>query len=153
MNFFDTIAAISTPRGKGGIAVIRISGPDAAAVGDAVFSRKLSLAEPNLELHGAIYLPLPGGERRQIDDGMAVIFRAPRSFTGEDTVEISCHGGVLVTQAVLTACFAAGARQAEPVMAPTVFLKAFSRRRRIFQCTLRSHYAWGNGRLCRHTLL
>lgn len=113
MNFFDTIAAISTPRGKGGIAVIRISGPDAAAVGDAVFSRKLSLAEPNLELHGAIYLPLPGGKRRQIDDGMAVIFRAPRSFTGEDTVEISCHGGVLVTQAVLTACFAAGARQAE----------------------------------------
>ena len=53
MCFFETIAAISTPRGKGGIAVIRISGPDAAAVGDAVFSRTLILAEPNLELHGA----------------------------------------------------------------------------------------------------
>lgn len=113
MNFFDTIAAVSTPHGKGGVAVIRVSGPDAAAVGDAVFSRKLSLAEPNRMLHGAIYLPAPGGERQQIDDGMAVIFRAPRSFTGEDTVEISCHGGVLVTQTVLAACLAAGARQAE----------------------------------------
>lgn len=113
MDFFDTIAAVSTPHGKGGVAVIRVSGPDAAAVGDAVFSKRLSLAEPNRMLHGAIYLPVPGGERQQIDDGMAVIFRAPRSFTGEDTVEISCHGGVLVTRTVLAACLAAGARQAE----------------------------------------
>ena len=113
MDLFDTIAAVSTPRGKGGVAVIRVSGPDAAAVGDAVFSKKLSLAEPNRMLHGAIFLPVPGEERRQIDDGMAVFFRAPRSFTGEDTVEISCHGGTLVTQTVLAACIAAGARQAE----------------------------------------
>ena len=54
MNFFDTIAAISTPRGKGGIAVIRISGPDAAAVGDAGVARKRSLAEPNLGRRGAV---------------------------------------------------------------------------------------------------
>lgn len=112
MDFFDTIAAVSTPRGKGGVAVIRISGPDALAVGDAVFSKKLSETEPNKMVHGKIFLPLPDGKRKPIDDGLAVVFRAPFSFTGEDTVEINCHGGALVTATVLDACLAAGARQA-----------------------------------------
>ena len=113
MNVFDTIAAVSTPRGKGGIAVIRISGDEAISVADKVFkpkgSKKLSEIEPNREVWGDIY----GADGEAIDDGMGVCFRAPKSFTGEDTVEISCHGGILVTQAVLEAVLAAGARPAE----------------------------------------
>ena len=112
MNYFDTIAAVSTPRGKGGVAVIRISGSDAIAIGDRIFSKRLSDTESNRAVYGKIYLPLSDGSRRAIDDGIATVFRAPASFTGEDTVEISCHGGVLVTESVLAACFAAGARQA-----------------------------------------
>jgi len=112
MNCFDTIAAVSTPRGKGGIAVIRISGADALAVGDKVFSKKLSEAESNKAVYGSIFMPLADGGKTRIDDGLATVFRAPASFTGEDTVEISCHGGILVTESVLAACFAAGARQA-----------------------------------------
>ena len=113
MNVFDTIAAVSTPRGKGGIAVIRISGDDAIAIADKVFkpkgSKKLSEIESNREVWGDIY----GEDGVSIDDGMGVCFRAPRSFTGEDTVEISCHGGILVTGAVLEAVLSAGARPAE----------------------------------------
>ena len=105
MNVFDTIAAVSTPRGKGGIAVIRISGPDALAIGDSVFRPKnkkpLSETESNYEVWGDIFAPDVDGGSVNIDDGMGVVFRAPRSFTGEDTVEISCHGGVLITEAVL----------------------------------------------------
>ena len=110
---YETIAAVSTPRGKGGVAVIRISGHDALSVGDAVFSKKLSDTEANRAVYGKIYFPMPDGTRENIDDGIATVFRAPNSFTGEDTVEISCHGGVLITERVLAACFAAGARQAE----------------------------------------
>lgn len=117
MNVFDTIAAVSTPRGKGGIAVIRISGADAAAVADKVFfpksRRALSETDHAKSVYGDIIAKDADGSAVNIDDGMAVYFRAPRSFTGEDTVEISCHGGVLVTQAVLEAVLAAGARPAE----------------------------------------
>lgn len=110
----DTIAAISTPRGKGGVALIRISGSDAIAVGDAIFKpkngKKLSEAPVRYSVFGDVCMPHDG---RQVDSGLAVTFRAPHSFTGEDTVEISCHGGVLVSAAVLAAALAAGARQAE----------------------------------------
>ncbi len=112
MNIFDTIAAVSTPRGKGGVALIRISGPDAIAVGESVFSKKLSTVESNRAVYGKIYMNTPNGERKEIDDGLAAVFRTPASFTGEDTVELCCHGGVLVTNAVLTAVLTAGARQA-----------------------------------------
>ncbi len=112
MNIFDTIAAVSTPRGKGGVALIRISGPDAVAVGERIFSKKLSDVDSNRAVYGKIYLPEPDGGRREIDDGLVTVFRAPASFTGEDTVELCCHGGVLVTNTVLTAALTAGARQA-----------------------------------------
>lgn len=113
MKLLDTIAAISTPNGKGGVAMIRISGAEAIAVGGRMFrpASKKSLAEI---AHGqCVYgeIVMPHGE--SVDDGMAVCFRAPRSFTGEDTVEITCHGGVLVTRKVLTAALMAGARSAE----------------------------------------
>ncbi len=108
-----TIAAISTPYGRGGIAVIRISGDGAVPVADRVFRAKSgkSLADtaPNTMVWGDIY-----HEGDIIDDGMAVVFRAPHSFTGEDTVEISCHGGIVLTATVLEAIFAAGAEAAGP---------------------------------------
>ena len=115
MNLLDTIAAISTPFGKGGFAVIRISGADAIKVAENMFAPKnkkpLSLIESNRAVYGSIYSSRDG-ERVAIDDGIAVIFRAPASFTGEDTVEISCHGGLLLTQRVLESALVSGARLA-----------------------------------------
>lgn len=117
MSFSDTIAAVSTPRGKGGVAVIRISGGDAAAVAGRVFSprcgKNLDEIPARRAVHGDIFTVEPDGGRIRIDDGLAVVFRAPYSFTGEDTVEINCHGGVLVTRTVLEAVLCAGARHAE----------------------------------------
>ncbi len=107
-----TIAAISTPRGKGGIAVIRISGDDAVPTAGRMFRPRsgtsLSAQPSNRSVYGDI---LYRGE--VIDDGLAVIFRAPHSYTGEDTVEISCHGGILLADKVLESAFLSGAAQAE----------------------------------------
>ena len=117
MNHLDTIAAISTPYGKGGIAVLRVSGEDAISVAAKVFEpasgKGLAEIGSSKAVYGSIF-EAAEGKKYQIDDGIAVIFRAPRSFTGEDTVEISCHGGILVTQKVLSALLRAGARMALP---------------------------------------
>ncbi|MBO5779192.1 MAG: tRNA uridine-5-carboxymethylaminomethyl(34) synthesis GTPase MnmE [Clostridia bacterium] len=114
----DTIAAISTPYGKGGIAVIRISGDEAIEIAGKVFrpasKKPLSYIEGGRIVYGTIHAPAPDQTfGKTIDDGMAAIMRAPRSYTGEDTVEISCHGGILLTEQVLSAIIAAGARPAE----------------------------------------
>lgn len=113
----DTIAAVSTPYGKGGIAVIRISGDEAINVAGRVFrpasGAALSTVEGGRIVYGAICAPAEGGFGKQIDDGMAAVLRAPRSYTGEDTVELSCHGGILLTEQVLSVVIAAGARPAE----------------------------------------
>ena len=117
MMLFDTIAAISTPQGRGGIAVIRVSGCDAIKISEKVFevihkeAGTLSELPSRYFCRGRIWRSY-GNERICIDDGMAVVFRAPSSFTGEDTVEISCHGGALVTASVLSAIIEAGARAA-----------------------------------------
>ena len=114
MNIYDTIAAVSTPQGKGGVAMIRISGADAVDVAEKIFRRRKggSLADVPVGrmTYGEIIMPDSG---ESVDDGMAVVFRSPASFTGEDTVEIYCHGGVLVTRRVLSAALLAGARAAE----------------------------------------
>lgn len=114
MKLLDTIAAVSTPRGKGGVAMIRISGADALDIGARIFRpfRGASLPETDSAKmrYGEIISP---EDNTVIDDGMAAIFRAPSSFTGEDTVEIYCHGGTLVTQRVLCSALLAGARAAE----------------------------------------
>ena len=112
MKLLDTVAAVSTPYGKGGVALIRISGPDALAVGDKVFFSASGKALSALESGRLYYGEIKQGQET-LDDVMAVAFRGPRSFTGEDTVEISCHGGILVTSRVLGAVLAAGARAAE----------------------------------------
>ncbi len=113
----DTIAAISTPRGKGGVALLRLSGPQALSIAARVFVPKngkiLSEYPPRTAIYGTILSPDPSGEWVSVDDGIATVFASPASFTGEDTVEICCHGGILLTETVLTALLVAGARPAE----------------------------------------
>ena len=113
MKLLDTIAAVSTPYGKGGVALIRISGEDAIAVGERIFSpangKRLSETDRAKMTYGTVHTP----DGVEVDDGMAVCFYAPHSFTGENTVEITCHGGILVTAKVLDAALCAGARAAE----------------------------------------
>lgn len=115
MNVFDTIAAIATPYGKGGVAMIRISGADALAVAERIFKCASGKLLSEMPVCRACYgeIVMPNEADKSVDDGIAVYFKAPNSFTGEDTVEISCHGGVLITQKVLTCALLAGARMAE----------------------------------------
>lgn len=112
---FDTIAAVSTPYGKGGVAVIRISGDMALAIAERVFAplhgKVLSQCADRTAVYGLVRDPEDG---QVLDDVLCTTFCGPHSFTGEDTVEIACHGGVLVTRNVLEACLRAGARQALP---------------------------------------
>lgn len=108
-----TIAAVATPLSAGGIGVIRISGEDAIEIADKVVKttsgKPLSSLKGYTAAHGKVYL-----QNEAIDECVALVFRAPRSYTGEDTVEISCHGGVLVTKQVLRAVLENGALPAEP---------------------------------------
>ena len=113
MIFPTTIAAIATPYGRGGIATIRISGSDAILIANAVFTTKNKRSLSDTPSNYAVYGNIVSGNDI-LDDGMATVFRAPHSYTGEDTVEISCHGGILITETVLTAILAAGAVQAGP---------------------------------------
>ena len=108
----DTIAAIATPPGEGGISVIRISGQDSFAVADRVFVGKSSLsASPS---HTAHFGKIVDGEGNYVDEVVALTFKNPNSYTCEDVVEVSCHGGYIVTQRVLGMILTAGARAAEP---------------------------------------
>lgn len=113
MDLYSTVAAISTPYGTGGISIIRISGSDAVKIGDSVFKassgKTLSNAQSHTIHHGYVY----SDDGKKIDEVLVSVMRAPRTFTGEDTVEINCHGGLLVTKAVLAQVLAAGARSAD----------------------------------------
>ena len=108
----STIAAISTGRAPGGIGVVRISGEDAIKFGDKIFSsfggKKLCEIDGYSALYGKAH-----DKDSDIDTVVALLFRAPKSYTGEDVVEISCHGGLFVTDKVLKAAFEAGAVPAE----------------------------------------
>src|SRR5881398_905629 len=108
----DTIAAISTPAGEGAIALVRISGVNAIEVADQIFrgKEKPSRFESHVQHFGEIV----DGAERLIDQVMLSIHQAPASYTGEDLVEISCHGGMLVSGHVLEASLRAGARAARP---------------------------------------
>ena len=105
----ETIAAISTPAGEGAIALVRVSGVDAIAVADKIFlgKEKPSRFVSHVQHFGEIL----DGADRLIDQVMLSTHRAPASYTGEDLVEISCHGGALVSAKVLEACLRAGARR------------------------------------------
>jgi len=108
----DAIAAISTPAGEGAIALVRLSGGDAIAAADKIFrgKEKPSKFAPQVQHLGEIV----DETGRLIDQVMISIHRAPASYTGEDLVEIGCHGGTLVSAKVLDACLRAGARAARP---------------------------------------
>src|SRR2546430_4318097 len=107
----ETIAAISTPLGEGAIAIVRLSGGEAIALADRIFrgNEKPSDFPPHPQRLGEIV-----EADRVIDQVMLSVHRAPASYTGEDLIEISCHGGILVTAEVLEACLGAGARAARP---------------------------------------
>jgi tRNA modification GTPase len=109
--FEDTIAAISSPVGEGALAVIRLSGHDAITVLSQIFVGAIAPAKipPRRVVFGKIY-----DAAGKIDEVLVTYFPAPKSYTGEDVVEISCHGGILVTRRVLDLVLAAGTRMANP---------------------------------------
>lgn len=106
----DTIAAISTAPGEGAIAIVRISGRRAFEIASLVFSRSIQ----NFKTHTAHYGHILKADGTLIDSVLLLIMKGPHSYTGEDSVEISCHGGSLVTRRVLERIFEAGARAAQP---------------------------------------
>jgi len=112
MTASDTIAAISTPPGEGAIALVRVSGANAIGVAGKIFrgKEKPSRFASHVQHFGEIF----DGAHRLIDQVVLSVHRAPSSYTGEDLVEISCHGGTLVSAKVLEACLRAGARAARP---------------------------------------
>jgi tRNA modification GTPase len=109
---FDTIAAIATPIGEGGISVIRLSGPEATVVAGRGFRGKADLGL--VPSHTAHYGGFVDQQGDLVDDVVALVFKGPHSYTGEDVVELSCHGGVFVSRKLLEAIVAYGARAAEP---------------------------------------
>ena len=112
MTVSDTIAAISTPPGEGAIALVRVSGGNAIQIADKIFRGK---EEPSQFVSHVQHLgEIFSAENQLIDQAVVSVHRAPASYTGEDLVEISCHGGTLVSAKVLGACLRAGARAARP---------------------------------------
>lgn len=119
MRFPDTVAAIATPPGQGAVAIVRVTGPDALAVGERIFRKRgcggpgdgglVGQLVPRVQHFGQIW---DGGVL--VDEVLLTVFRGPASFTGEDVVEIGCHGGGLVTRRVLEAVLRAGAGAAGP---------------------------------------
>jgi tRNA modification GTPase len=107
----EPIAAIATPVGEGGIAVIRVSGKNAIDIVNKAFKGKDLTSQSSHTVHFGTIID----ENDEIvDEVLVTLFHSPKSYTGEETAEISCHGGVLVTQAVLEAILSQGARSAEP---------------------------------------
>jgi tRNA modification GTPase len=105
----DTICALSTPAGIGALALIRVSGREAITFCESIFSKPLAAAKSHSALYGKVL-----AQAETIDEVVLALFRGPRSFTGEDTVEISCHGSTYIQQQVLKALLDAGCRMAEP---------------------------------------
>ena len=113
--FDDTIAAIATPLGEGGLAVIRISGANALAVADKAFTPVgKNSSKPSDATSHTIHYGKVMRAGKQVDEVLCAVMRAPRTFTREDIVEITCHGGILSTKMVLDTVLEAGARLALP---------------------------------------
>jgi len=108
----DTIAAIATPVGEGAISIVRISGQDAIDLGDRIFRGRtpLSLAAGYTVHHGYIH----EADGHEVDEVLMTVFRTPHSYTGEDCLEIGCHGGLVTSSRVLEVVLRHGARQADP---------------------------------------
>lgn len=104
--FNDTIAAIATAL-PGAVSIIRISGNDAFAVLNKIFDKDLSKEKGYTIHYGTIY-----DDKEPVDEVLVSIFKAPRSYTGEDVIEINCHGGTYTTKKILNLCLGNGARLA-----------------------------------------
>ena len=110
----DTIAAIATAPGEGAISIVRVSGPETYSLADRLFQSPPappSARPPGTFAYGTVVDPASG---EVLDEAICLFFRAPHSYTGENSVEIQCHGGSQVAQRILQALLSAGARQAEP---------------------------------------
>lgn len=117
MNISDTIAAISTPLGEGGIAIIRISGDKAFAIVEKVFSKdknNFKAAEISKELSHTIHFGYIFDNESLIDEALISIFKEPHSYTGENVIELSSHGGAYISQRILKLILEKGAVHAEP---------------------------------------
>lgn len=110
----DTIAAIATPLGVGGVGLVRVSGPEAIAVAQRIFVRPSGLPLTRPESHRVYYGFVIAASGERIDEVLLCVMRRPRSYTREDVAEISCHGGLLTTQRVLDTVLKHGARVAAP---------------------------------------
>lgn len=109
---FDTIAAISTPIGEGGISIVRLSGEDAIEIASKIFKGRNLKQVPTHTIHyGHIINPKT---KDIIDEAMVSVMKGPKTFTREDVVEINCHGGMVVTNEILQLLLANGARMADP---------------------------------------
>jgi tRNA modification GTPase len=110
----DTIAAIATPPGEGGVGIVRLSGPDVWAIADEIFTA-LDQTPVSERPHGTFaYGKVADSDGKEIDTGLALVMRAPKSYTCEDVVEIQGHGGAVGMRRILRRALEAGARMAEP---------------------------------------
>lgn len=109
----ETIAAVATAPGEGGIGIVRVSGPEAISVGDRVFQARRSVRLSGRPSHSVTYGWVVSGGAL-VDEALAILMRGPRSYTGEDVVEFHCHGGQVAVRKVLEEVLGAGARLAEP---------------------------------------
>ena len=107
MDEASTIAAVATAPGRGGVAVVRVSGPEAFAIASALTGRRVDAACAGRFFHAVLR---HGG--KTLDDGLVLVFKGPASYTGEDVVEFQTHGGTVAPRRVLAACLACGARLA-----------------------------------------
>lgn len=110
---FDTIAAISTPRGEGGIGIVRISGDEAILILDKVFKAKSGKKAVELKNYSINYGQLYDEAGNTVDEALVSVMKGPKTYTTEDIVEINCHGGYLITEKVLELVLRFGARHAE----------------------------------------
>ena len=118
MSKHDTICAVSTASGMGAIAVIRVSGADSFKTALYIFRKNgkqlnINDIEPNKAYYGEIFDPIPD-DKPMVDEVLITFFKSPHSYTGEDSVEISCHGSYFVQQKILELLFTRGCRLAEP---------------------------------------
>ena len=110
----DTIVARATPPGEGGVAIVRLSGPDAIRIAGAIFDGPdLSMLPGGRIVHGWVRMPPHDSSISPSDETLTSVMRAPHSYTGEDVVEINCHGGMRITEEIIDACVSLGARRAE----------------------------------------
>ena len=114
MYFDDTIAAISTPSGKGGISIIRISGKDAIETADKIFKNEYGKTLSGVKSHTIHHGYAVKSDGTTIDEVLVSVMKEPHTYTKENVVEINCHGGVISTKEILSAVLSAGARLAEP---------------------------------------